>query len=92
MAIFDERSRYVKHATQYETVDSRGRTVRAVGPAIPPATNSAGDHLRKEHQRLDHLAAHYLGDSNGYWRIVEHNPELLPDAVASKPIVRIPQE
>jgi hypothetical protein len=92
MSIFDAKSRYAKHATLYETVDARGRRVQAVGPATPPQRPPLGDHLLKDHQRLDHLAAHYLNDANGFWRIAEHNGALLPDAALTGISVRIPRE
>lgn len=92
MSVFDPKSRYAKHASQYETTDARGRTVRAVGPATPPPELPLGDHLLKDHQRLDHLAAHYLNDPNGFWRLAEHNGALLPDAALITGSIRIPRE
>lgn len=92
MSIFDPRSRYARHASRYETVDARGRTVQAMGPASPPARPPLGDHLLKDHQRLDHLAAHYLNDANGFWRLAEHNNVLLPDAALVGLSVKIPRE
>ena len=92
MSIFDGKSRYAKHATPYTTVDARGREVSAVGPASPPPSRRLGDHLLKDHQRLDHLALHYLDDANGFWRIAEHNDVLLPDAALIGASVKIPGE
>ena len=80
------------HATTYETVDARGRDVQALSAAEPPVRANLGDHLLKDHQRLDHLAAHYLGDANGFWRLAEHNGALLPDAALRGGSIRIPQE
>jgi hypothetical protein len=92
MSTFDPKSRYAKHAETYTTVDARGREVSAVGPATPPPAPHLGDHLRKDHQRLDHLSAHYLNDPNGFWRLAEHNGVLLPDAALLDPSIKIPRE
>jgi hypothetical protein len=90
MALFDDKSRYVRFAEPYETIDRRGRRVLALTPAEPPAQLRLGSHLRKEGQRLDHLASFYLGDGSGFWRLCEHNGALLPDALAESDVVEIP--
>lgn len=92
MSVFDQKSRYARHANVYETTDARGRTVTAVTAPEIPVRPTLGDHLLRDHQRLDHLAAHYLNDANGFWRIAHHNARLLPDAALSGPSVRIPRE
>jgi hypothetical protein len=90
MAVFDPKSRYVKHATTYEAIDRRGRTVAALTVAVKPVLTLLGEHLRKEGQRLDHLANFYLQDPNGFWRVAERNEAMLPDALAEADIVKIP--
>ncbi len=90
MAKFDSKSRYVKHAENYEATDRRGRTVSALTPAEPPAQPQLGEHLRKQGQRLDHLANHYLADPNGFWRLAEQNDAILPDAILVQNTIRIP--
>jgi hypothetical protein len=90
MAISDAKSRYVKNALLYEVTDRRGRKVAALTVADRPVQTLLGDHLRKEGQRLDHLANFYLQDSNGFWRICELNDAMLPDALAEVDIVKIP--
>jgi len=90
MAIFDEKSRYPNHATIYEATDRRGRVVPALSVAEPPPQVELGEHMRKEGQRLDHLANFYLKDPNGYWRIAELNGAVLPDALAEVDVVKIP--
>lgn len=90
MAVFDEKSRYVKNASIYEATDRRGRKVAALTAANKPAQTLLGEHLRKEGQRLDHLANFYLQDANGFWRICELNDAMLPDALAEVDILRIP--
>lgn len=91
MAVFDRLSRYVKPALeQYEVTDARGRTVQAL--AIPDGFSevSVGRHVKKQRQRLDHLAAAYLNDPNGYWRIAEVNNAVLPDSLLELELLEIP--
>ena len=90
MAGFDKKSRYVKHATVYSVVDRKGRTVQALTAAEPPPQRVLGEHLRKQGQRLDHLANFYLDDANGYWRLAEANGAVLPDAIVESRTVSIP--
>lgn len=91
MSVFDPKSRYALYSTVYTTTDGRGRQVAAVGAPSIPAMPTLGDHLLREHQRLDHLAGHYLADPNGFWRVVHHNARLLPDAALAAPSVKIPR-
>ena len=90
MAVFDDKSRYVTNASIYEATDRRSRRVAALTVAEKPAQTLLGEHLRKEGQRLDHLASFYLQDPNGFWRICELNDATLPDALAEVDIVKIP--
>jgi hypothetical protein len=90
MAIFDLQSRYRRHAGTYTVVDRRGRTVTALTPARPPAEVELGEHARKEGERLDHLAGHYLDDPTAFWRLSELADVVLPDALAETPVVKIP--
>lgn len=90
MAVFDPKSRYVKNAETYQTVDRRGRTVVAVTPADAPTQTKLGIHRRKQGQRLDHLAAFYVKDANGFWRIAELNGVRLPEALSEADFIDIP--
>lgn len=90
MAISEGTSRYVNNASIYEATDRRGRTVAALTVAEKPAETLLGEHLRKEGQRLDHLANFYLQDPSGFWRLCELNDAMLPDALAETDIVKIP--
>jgi hypothetical protein len=90
MAIFNGESRYVKHASLYEVTDRRGRRVAALTVADKPVQTLLGEHLRREGQRLDHLANFYLQDPNGFWRIAELNDAMLPDALAEVDTLQIP--
>lgn len=90
MARFDKKSRYVRFAQMVEATDRRGRVVQSLTPAAPPPTGVLGEHLLKQGQRLDHLANHYLGDPNGYWKLAEANDTVLPDAATRKTQIKIP--
>jgi hypothetical protein len=90
MAVFDKKSRYVKNASIYEATDRRDRRVPALTTADKPVQNLLGEHLRREGQRLDHLANFYLQDPNGFWLICELDDAMLPDALAETDIVKIP--
>jgi hypothetical protein len=90
MAVFDPKSRYVKNAATYQTVDRRGRTVVAVTPAKAPVQTTLGVHRRKQGQRLDHLAAFYIKDPYGFWRIAELNDVMLPEALSETLFINIP--
>lgn len=92
MAIFDSKSRYALYSTLYEVNDRRGRRVMALTVPNIPTQTLLGEHRRKEGQRLDHLANFYLQDPNGFWRLVEIDGAMLPDALAETDILRIPTE
>ena len=92
MAVFDDKSRYVRFATVYAATDRRGRQVQALTAALVPPQNKLNEHLRRDGQRLDHLANFYLGDPNGFWRIAEINGAILPDALALVRSITIPTQ
>ena len=64
--MFDPTSRYYGLPT-LEMTDHRGRTVQIVTVPDAPRQQIRGEHLRRQGQRLDHLAAFYLQDPHGYW-------------------------
>jgi len=92
MAVFDAKSRYVRHAARYEAVDRRGRRVVALTVAERPVQALLGEHLRRQGQRLDHLADFYLADPHGFWRIAELNEAMLPEALSEVDVLKIPTE
>lgn len=89
MSLFDPKSRYAKLAT-FLTTDARGRTVEAVPPAPAPAQALRGRHLRREGERPDHLAALYLSDAAGFWRLAEINDAMTAEVLSELREVRIP--
>lgn len=90
MSVFDVKSRYVKHSQVTQATDRRGRLVACVTPASVPAQTELGKHRRKDGQRLDHMAAHYLNDPAGYWRIAEMQGAMTAEAALMPPLIRIP--
>jgi hypothetical protein len=87
--MFSDKSRY-KDLTTYESVDSRGRTVKVV--AVPNKPNKAvlGIHALKQGQRIDHLASRYINDEAGFWRIAEANDVMLAEALTEQQEIAIP--
>lgn len=91
MAVFNNKSRYVAHASVAFTTDRRGRKVAYVTPARIPEQAELGSHRLRDGQRLDHLAAHYLDDPAGFWRVASHNDVMDPDAALADGFVEIPE-
>ena len=87
--MFDEKSRYAKLDPVHLT-DARGRTVEVVPPAPAPKQTLRGIHLRKENERPDHLAAVYVADSAGYWRLAEQNDAMTAEVLSELREVEIP--
>jgi hypothetical protein len=87
--MFDSKSRYAKAET-YVVKDARGRTVTVVAPPPPPDQVLLGIHLLKQGERLDLLAARYLNDPTGFWRIAEENNVMLPEALTEAREIEIP--
>ena len=90
MSVFDANSRYVKYASVMVATDRRGRSVACVTPAEIPPQGELGLHRLREGQRLDHLAAHYLEDPAGFWRIADLNDAMSVEAALDTPLVAIP--
>ena len=87
--MFDEKSRYAKAET-YRVTDRRGREVAVVAVPDRPEAGLAGYHALRQGQRIDHLAAHYLQDAAGYWRICEANDVMLPETLTEQAEIAIP--
>jgi hypothetical protein len=89
--MFDPQSRYASAETQTVS-DARGRTVTVVLPPPPPEQALLGIHALRQGERLDHLAARYLANPTGYWRIAEQNDVMLPDALTEASEIGIPKK
>lgn len=87
--MFEPPSRYLG-ADTYLVPDHRGRTVVVVAVPDAPAQALAGVHVRREGERVDHLAARYLGNAVLWWRIAERNDVMLPSALTEAREIEIP--
>lgn len=87
--MFDRTSRYFGVPTA-EVTDHRGRTVQIVIVPDAPRQQLRGEHLRRQGQRLDHLAGFYLADPHGYWRLSELADVMHPEALSEANAVPIP--
>jgi hypothetical protein len=89
--VFNIRSRYAK-LEPYQVVDHRDRTVLVVPVPDAPSQSLLGIHLRKQGQRVDHLAYRYLDDAAGFWRICELNDVMLAETLSEAREVQIPRK
>jgi hypothetical protein len=71
-------------------VTHNGKTVLVTRLPKPSPAALAGYHRRLVGQRLDHIAAHYLVDATGFWRLCNANNTMFPDALANADLVGIP--
>lgn len=87
--MFDRKSRYARLQT-YTVKDHRGRQVSVV--PVPPHPNQAtlGTHVLRQGERVDHLAAKYLDNPAGFWRICELNDAMLPETLTEQRQIEIP--
>ncbi len=88
---FEAKSRYAKCGT-VTTTDGRGRQVTVVLPPANIVQSLLGYHVHKQGEKLDHLAARYLNDPHGYWRICLINDAMTADAVSEAPEIAIPTQ
>ena len=89
--IFEPKSRYAK-ASLITTTDGRGRQVTVVLPPPNVTQNLLGYHVHKQGEKLDHLAARYMNDPHGYWRIAAMNDAMTADAANELPEIAIPTQ
>jgi hypothetical protein len=87
--MFDPKSRYAR-LTPVHATDARGRTVEVMPPAAHPRQTLRGVHLHKQYERPDHLAALYLADPAGYWRLAEINDAMTAEVVSEQREIAIP--
>ncbi len=86
-----DRSRY-RDAERYTVPGPDDREVVVAEAAPRPRPVPIGIHLRREGERLDHLAARYLADPAGFWRICDAAGVMVPEALADAREVPIPGE
>jgi hypothetical protein len=88
--MYGDKSRY-KGLESYTVPDRKGRDVAVMPVPEAPTQTLLGFHLRKERQRLDHLAAKYLDDPAGFWRIAELADVMFVEALTEAPEIPIPR-
>ena len=87
--MFFPGSRYAT-APQYSLTLPTGAVVRAVKPPAPGSPSVLGYYRRQPGDRLDQIAARFLGDATQFWRICDADGAMVPDALAARPLVGVP--
>ncbi len=84
---FDPTSRYYSVDTGELTL-ADGRIVRYVRRrfiAQPSQFETLAEHSVVQGDRIDNIAARYLGDPEQYWRICDANAVIRPDSLTEPP-------
>ncbi|MGI6457727.1 MAG: hypothetical protein ACOX5R_19200 [bacterium] len=89
--LYSKKSRYANQPLQTVT-DGRGRAVQIVLPAPAPSQRLRGYHILRQGERIDHLAARYLNDASGYWRIAEMNDVMMAEMLTELAEISIPDK
>lgn len=87
--MFFPGSRYAT-SSQYTLTLASGMVVRVVRAPTPGAPAVLGYYRRQTGDRLDQIAARFLGDATQFWRICDANGAVVPDALAARPLVGVP--
>jgi len=88
---FPETSRY--HGVGTTTREEGGRTVAYLKRRfVPPPENFAMlyEHTVVQGQRLDQIAAHYLGDPERFWQLADANRALDAEELTDQPGALLP--
>jgi hypothetical protein len=88
--MFFPGSRYASAGT-YTAHTASGATAIATRVPIRSRPAIRGVHPRIDTQRLDLLAAHYLGDATTFWRLCDAGLAMAPDALAVRDRIAIPE-
>jgi hypothetical protein len=89
MPMFFPGSRYQNQPTNSVTLPD-GTQATAVTIPLPKATPLAGFHRRRQGDRLDLIANHYLGDPTAFWHVCNANNAVVPDALLTQELIGIP--
>jgi len=87
--MFFPGSRYQDLGT-YTVTRGDGSTVTATRLPLPSSQRLRGFHVRRDGERLDLLAAHYLADATAFWRLCDASGTVAPDALATRAQIAIP--
>ncbi len=88
--MFDRTSRYYGVPTAHRHRPPRAHRRRSCSSPDAPKLQLRGEHLRRQGQRLDHLAGFYFGDPHGYWKIAELADVMHPEALSEARAIPIP--
>jgi hypothetical protein len=89
--MFDQTSRYAKlEITEISVPDANGelRVVRYVTRRLIPVAGSSDtlvEHTVAAGERLDRIAARYVGDPAQFWRIADANASLRSEESTDRP-------
>lgn len=87
--MFSPNSRYAGAGT-YSARTPGGTVVAVTRLPIRAQPPSRGFHMRDDTQRLDLIAAHYLGDATAFWQLCDAGDTFAPDALAARARIAIP--
>ena len=87
--MFTPRSRYANTATDTVKLPD-GREVVMVRFPQRAKPDLLGYHRRLEGQRLDHIAAAYLKNPTGFWRLCDANESISPESLAARDLIGVP--
>jgi hypothetical protein len=87
--MFPPASRYAKAAT-FEARLPNGTVVTALVLPAPRSPRPIGYHPRAVGDRLDLIAAKYLNDPTGFWRLCDANDSLVPGALERRALIGVP--
>ena len=85
----EQPSRY-DAAERYVVPGPEGVPVQVVVSPRRDRPARLGVHLRRDGERLDHLASFYLKNPTEFWRICDVNDAVLPDSLTDVRRVDIP--
>ena len=88
--MFTPNSRYAQAETYTVTLPD-GRVVSAVKIPRPRTPAPRGYHRRQAGERLDLIAYKYLNDATMSWRLCDANNALVPDALAARDLIGVPE-
>jgi hypothetical protein len=89
--MFFPGSRYA-NLSPYQVTLPDGTMVQAIPSPLPGSTALLGYHRRTQGERLDNVAARYLGDATTFWRLCDANDAVVPDALAARDLIGIPTD
>lgn len=77
-------------APRYIVPGPDGSEVTVAGSPRREPSPVRGTHLRRDGERLDHLAGFYLGDPTAFWRLCDANDAVVPEALTDARSVDVP--